>query len=880
MNTYNDNLRASVVDSLGQQELEQKSMESKLNASKFTLYYAQGGKITDAEKLAAAEKEAKQKSKVKKQAVENSNISTNVLMSAEQQKSFTDLSITNASVAAANVQIAANAVLKLSSDMGSISSIINAADYGTDIYDLSEKTKGYMDKTAAHAELTSQFSMEASSLTSEVSSDAVEKQANVVNESIQNLLKVASAEYETASDLVTTDNAALAEASVKEKAAEGSLEDATVNYHAAKSASGLMSSELNLGLKTSNILFPVDAPDSELSFQVSFDALVSAFPKTKTTKGNTVLDFSYPVQDYYVFVVKSKKKSTFNISTAENIVNADTPDTVQYKRFVHQESEDQASYEVNVDASEYSYVYDSDGDKIEFGTNYVVFVFAKYYETYKSDLNVFENFLSAGSDMFTLKKKLIGPDAVDIKVIKEIEDLKFVIESDLIEIDVNEKVDKFAIRTKETVSQEHELLSLTLQFDLDDQANKGHDVEYRCMFVPANSELTEHLLTKTELKSIEKTDEEVQAVFESFSSDILTLQSEIEQLEVKIHNYKEGDPIDLDDLKQQHQTKISALKAAEKELANEIAKIKQTRLDSSFHEFEGLVQDLGTTTDLSKHQSKANETIDQYLKYDIDSDNLQTFKTNFSSVVTDLEGIRKTLDESNAEIAKKNKEIADNNKQISERNEEIEKLEAFIKDPDVDITDEEKADTQELIKEMKAEIKKLKNSNKTLNTNLTNLQTQVTAEEKEWNDYLKDQSSLDEAQQNSYTKLMGLAKKIDKAFNDEVGSLSFYFDLDIAEQVSSANYWPALLKTDSLTQQAGTNTWYRSIAPNTTDNFGNPLVPGEEYIPVILSFFNSPEVDMVKFKNTLSDVDSTAKFTYAEVSPKESNTGSAAAQTS
>jgi len=134
MNSYNENLHSSVVSSLNAQELELQKLKSQKDAATFSMYYAQGARVTAAEKLEVTTLKYNFQQKVNSQAVTDSDMSTNVLTSANNVKAYVAKSVTNGSVAAANVQIATNAILKLASDTGSIFSIVNAADYGTEIY--------------------------------------------------------------------------------------------------------------------------------------------------------------------------------------------------------------------------------------------------------------------------------------------------------------------------------------------------------------------------------------------------------------------------------------------------------------------------------------------------------------------------------------------------------------------------------------------------------------------------------------------------------------------------------------------------------------------------------------------------------------------------
>ncbi|MCG8574683.1 MAG: hypothetical protein MI810_07350 [Flavobacteriales bacterium] len=854
MNTYNDNLRSSVVDSLNEQELEQKKMEASMNASKFTLYYAQEATITDAEKLDEAEQDSDKKAAVKKGAVTNSNNSINVLTSAKQQKQFSDLSVSNAAVSAANVQIATNAVVKLASDMGSISSIINAADYGTDIYDLCKTTKHYMDITASHAEVTSQYAMESSALMSEVSSANVEAQATVANTSIQDLLKIATSEYDAANEQVTADNEALAVASAKEKVAEGNLEDANTDYYAANSAYTLMNSELNMSLTTANVTFPVNTVEGELKFQISFDALLSPFPKvTKTSLGIEKIDYTYPVQEYAVFIVKSNKSGIFNIATAENIFNVDTdPSTVATtKRLISVPNDGKDSYEIDADVSEYTTLRDTDNERIEFGKSYVVFVFAKYLESYKSEINNFENFLSASSPIFTLTSELGGPIASNITVESEEEDLSMVTEFDVIEIDVSNGTKKFEIRKEREEDLNKKFLRQTMQFKLNESVNKGQDVEYRCMFIPANSDITANLLTEKELNSIEKADEMVQKVFEAYSSTILSIQAEMVEVKAEIHKcLADGDTAKANELKNKYQELSAKLKETEASMNKDIARIKQMKITSNFDTFEQMVDELKIVSqdDLGQFETDSLATIDKYLVYKIQTDALNAFKTDLQAQVTNKKGVFNKQ----GEVAAKQTEIKQKQNEISGFNNEVSTIEEALKNPN--LTDSEKTKLEAVLSELKDSLKQSKKDLKDLKA-----EEKVLSQEAE--------NALNSFEEG-LSGLSGSAVLIDKEFGKQLGTLSFFFDLDIAEQVSTANYTVA----DIIDAEArgADKTWQVTIESNTTDNFGNLLVEDAYYIPVVLTYSTANEEDLAQFTNKLSDIDSTAKFKYQTVISPES----------
>jgi len=166
MNSYKENLNALVLTSLQSQGLNEKAIHAKLNAAMFILYYAEGATILAEKKLEASQAELAIKAKIKAEAVNNVNLSNKLLASATQTNTYFKQSINNTAVCAANVQVAANAIVRLAGDIGSIFSILNAADQNSDIFRDTERVRTLIDHTAYTAELASKLAMEASVYTS------------------------------------------------------------------------------------------------------------------------------------------------------------------------------------------------------------------------------------------------------------------------------------------------------------------------------------------------------------------------------------------------------------------------------------------------------------------------------------------------------------------------------------------------------------------------------------------------------------------------------------------------------------------------------------------------------------------------------------------
>lgn len=86
MNTYNDNLRTNVVSSLSDQETEIIQAKGALDAQEISLYYAQGQRISAAEKLGLTLKNYEEQQKIQAAIVNNNDLAINLNDAATQEK--------------------------------------------------------------------------------------------------------------------------------------------------------------------------------------------------------------------------------------------------------------------------------------------------------------------------------------------------------------------------------------------------------------------------------------------------------------------------------------------------------------------------------------------------------------------------------------------------------------------------------------------------------------------------------------------------------------------------------------------------------------------------------------------------------------------------
>ena len=476
MNSYNENLHNSIVSSLNEQEIELVNRKAQLNASLFSLYYAQGALFTADSNKNLANALYAQAVEIEKEAINNRDVSNSLLATAQLLNTNVTTAMSNAALAAANVEIAANAIVKLAGDMGNIFSIINAADYGESIFDQANYAHELMNKTAYASENVSRLAMKGSQLVAEVYAQAIEDMSDKTNNGVTQIFATANSELADSIALLEANNQVFAQASKAERKSEGIVEENNASYCATESAYVLSNNYLNLGLSTQ---FPIDprnnmdeeftklegsqhSPTDSLTgeeYLVNFGIFQSAF-KRPSKLGSTSHEQinSYPVNNYYIIIVKNSRKSTFNITLGENIISADVP-----KTFVKIEAASLSTQAVKIKLSQ-SQIMDSDGDNMVLGEEYVVFVLAELMNEYKKLLNDFENYLSAPSAPFRLYQKLATAESLVVK---------------------HDRTD--------SENGEKTVLTFRVPFKENDD-----EVEYRCMFLPVKNEI-KGLLTASEL---------------------------------------------------------------------------------------------------------------------------------------------------------------------------------------------------------------------------------------------------------------------------------------------------------------------------------------------------------------------------------------------
>ncbi|WDF65950.1 hypothetical protein [Flavobacterium sp. KACC 22763] len=491
MNSYNENLHSSVLSSLESQEMTKKQLSSQLSNSMFTLYYAEGAEIVAQEKLDATTKMYKEQQHINNVVVKNKNMADNLLLSANQQKTYVTQAVTNMAVCASNIQIASNSIVRLASDIGSIYSIINAADYGTQIYQQALEAYNLINKTAYIAEQNSQYAMEATASISEVSTSVVADGAKLTNTSVNNLLQVTTSDLTATTAVLTIDNDTKAKASIATRAAEGAIKCSEVEYDASKKAYNYNNALFNQSLA---VEVPKQFDPTAGTFSVSFDVYKSPFLPEDRDSGTPNKGLANPVLSYNIIMVKDSRKSFFSASTAELLVGSSS----QCKSIPASQNPDaKGKYKTTI---AYKELRDSDNDPLVLGENYVAFLLIIFTENYKKEINTFDEYLSAPSETFALTYTL-----------------------------------KNAKNITNSGNSSEDLSGIIFTVDKE-EVLKSNEIDYRCFFLPYPDDIA----TNEDLKSLEydidtqELDEEIKVVdaeIKFLEEEIVTLNNSAGQTE-------------------------------------------------------------------------------------------------------------------------------------------------------------------------------------------------------------------------------------------------------------------------------------------------------------------------------------------------------------
>lgn len=381
MNTYNENLQATVSTTLAVLTQEQARLQSVKIANEYSLYYAQEAQIGQQDSVQGMIEVQSLCSTINDQSVLNENAVGNLSISATTARDYVAASNTNMATAASNVNIAANAIVALAAGIGSALNNAIASEFKSEIHKQVLHANNFINETANDAKELSLLAMDASSRTSEIVMPALLLQTTEVKARIDGLLKTTQAALDSVTAQVKTGAGAVKQAVQQELKAESAVSDIVNQVEASAEAYKRTNTQLNLGLV-------IEVKNSH-EIDVSFNGPPVLIPQFSARPANQIL---IPDAEtvYYLALLPQSQSATFAIDQAQQLF--------AYK------SEGQfiavkASGKVQLTKDVY-------GDAVAPGAAYVAYLYMEFSMGYRRYIGDFSDALSSPSQPFTLATTL------------------------------------------------------------------------------------------------------------------------------------------------------------------------------------------------------------------------------------------------------------------------------------------------------------------------------------------------------------------------------------------------------------------------------------------------------------------------------------------
>lgn len=377
MNAYNENLQQTVVKTLAALSLAKANLSSVKTSAEITLYQAQGAEITAREKLKSTQINQAIWRGINDQAHYNNCQVVNLLASAAEANTDVASSVTNAATAAANVQIAANAIATLAADIGGVLSIATASLSESNLCSRIVHANSFINEVANDSRRIAMDAMNTSAFTSEITTTEVLAQTQAVKSKFDNILKSTQTTLENFANLAITKRAAINQTSQAERLAEGGLEDAARELRAAVQSYQNANNRLNHGLSVTVI--------SSQEVQISFAALSNPLP---TFESSQAVSITIPSADpkYFLALLPAQNQSTFALDQAQQIF-------AQNHEYFTSLSVPAVNMAIRLSTDVY-------GNPINAGSSYVAYLYIELSQSYKQYISNFSDVLSAPSQLF------------------------------------------------------------------------------------------------------------------------------------------------------------------------------------------------------------------------------------------------------------------------------------------------------------------------------------------------------------------------------------------------------------------------------------------------------------------------------------------------
>jgi hypothetical protein len=382
MNTYNDNQLTTVkgiLSNIGNESLKKNSAKT---VAHYNLFYAVGSQRVAQGNYDHVNLEFDCTLDINDQGVACSNRANNLLASAQLANQYVTTVVTNTATVAQNVQVAVNAVLKLSANIGSAMNIVSASEYDTDIQRMTNEVNKIIKETAYHAELASQYAMESSTQASRIISKEVLQEANSTKTLFDGMLQCTQTDLDKLAAVRITNTSKLIAANSTVRVNEGIFYETQEECEALDDAYVISNHDLNFALTTE--------VESITKINIRFNAFKPPFGQATSDKDCS----SFPPPKYFITVIKADTKDMFSYDMAETAFNSNKEEC-----FV---SVNPQIPNLITIGDKQSLSKDANGKEITPGTPYVAVLYLELDHTYKKTLNDYDDRISATSNTFVL----------------------------------------------------------------------------------------------------------------------------------------------------------------------------------------------------------------------------------------------------------------------------------------------------------------------------------------------------------------------------------------------------------------------------------------------------------------------------------------------
>lgn len=400
MNTYNENLQQTVINTLSALSLQQANLDSLRTIAESTLYQAQGAEFTARDKLRKTAENVAIWQHLNEQSLVSENQIFNLLSSATKANADVTTCMTNSAAAASNVQIASNAIAALAADVGAALNIATASLYDTDVYNKIMSANSFINEVANESKNIAKDAMNASSYASEITSTEVLSQTQALKSKIDNIFKSARAQLSDFSNLAIAETGQLVQASQAERQAEGELRDTTSEVQAIETSYSNANKQLNYGLGVQVV--------SGAEIKVSFTPQPTALPPFNSSAALTSA-VREKAPNYYLALLPTQNQSTFSLDQAQQLFAQRDPllSTGSFTLINVPDVGKSITEPIYLSTTTQEDDKDKDvkakdvfGNPISVGSSYVAYLYIELPQAYKQFINNFSDVLSAPTASF------------------------------------------------------------------------------------------------------------------------------------------------------------------------------------------------------------------------------------------------------------------------------------------------------------------------------------------------------------------------------------------------------------------------------------------------------------------------------------------------